>query len=77
MPPETSSAQVIDAASAFWSIPVDRLLATLGTGANGLSSEAAKVRLKDVGANTIGQGRGASALAAFARQFPLPSDTER
>lgn len=72
MQPETSSPQVMDAASAYWSIPADRLLAGLGTGKNGLSIEVAKVRLNDVGGNTIRQGRGASALAAFARQFRSP-----
>jgi len=72
MQPETSSPQVVDAASVYWSIPVDKLLAGLGTGANGLSNEAATVRLKDVGANAIQQGRGDSARAAFARQFRSP-----
>lgn len=72
MQPETSSPQVIDAAFAYWSIPADRLLAGLGTGKNGLSIEVAKVRLNDVGGNTIRQGHGASALAAFARQFRSP-----
>ncbi len=72
MQPETSSPLVMKAASAYWSVPVDTLLASLDTSANGLSSEAAKARLNDVGANTIRQGQGASAFAAFARQFRSP-----
>lgn len=72
MQPKTSSPPAMEAASAYWSVPVDTLLASLDTSANGLSSEAAKVRLDDVGANTIRQGHGVSAFAAFARQFRSP-----
>ncbi len=72
MQPETSSSLVMEDASPYWSVPIDRLLATLDTGPNGLSNEAAKARLNDVGANTIRQGHGTSALAAFARQFRSP-----
>lgn len=72
MQPETPPSTVMDAASSYWSIPADTLLARLNTCPNGLSSEAARARLNIVGPNTIRTGQDGSALAAFARQFRSP-----
>ena len=72
MRPETPLQRASDAAPAYWSIPAEALLAQLDTRISGLSSGEARARLDDVGANAIRAGRGASALAAFARQFRSP-----
>jgi len=72
MQPETPLQRASDAAPAYWSIPAEALLAQLDTRISGLSSEGARARLDDVGANAIRAGRGASALTAFARQFRSP-----
>jgi Mg2+-importing ATPase len=58
--------------AAYWSKPADELLASLRSQPAGLSSAEAATRLKDAGPNAVGQKGGASAVAAFARQFRSP-----
>jgi Mg2+-importing ATPase len=60
------------AGPAYWSAPAEKLLADLRSQTTGLSSDEARARLRDGGPNTISRKRGASAPAAFARQFRSP-----
>jgi Mg2+-importing ATPase len=53
-------------------VPAEKLLVDLRSEARGLSSAEAATRLRSAGQNAIGRGRGASAVAAFARQFRSP-----
>ena len=70
MQPETFSPKTVDAA--YWSIPADTLLTGLESRADGLSSDEATARLAAFGDNAIHARRGASAIAAFLRQFRSP-----
>ncbi|QRI63967.1 magnesium-translocating P-type ATPase [Shinella sp. PSBB067] len=72
MQPEQSLQQSAGVGQAYWAVPAQALLAGLDTRRTGLSSEAAKARLREAGPNTISPGRGTSALAAFLRQFRSP-----
>ncbi|WP_234188105.1 magnesium-translocating P-type ATPase [Shinella sp. NM-101] len=72
MQPEQSLQQSAGVGQAYWAVPAQALLAGLETRRTGLSSEAAKARLREAGPNTISPGRGTSALAAFLRQFRSP-----
>ena len=57
---------------AYWAMPADRLLTDLQATAAGLSSAEAAARLRSTGPNAIGRQRGASLVAALARQFRSP-----
>jgi Mg2+-importing ATPase len=57
---------------AYWSVPHDRLLATLHSGDGGLSARAAARRLKRFGPNTVGETARPSALRLLLRQFASP-----
>jgi Mg2+-importing ATPase len=72
MQPESALQQLTAAEPAYWSVPVDKLLAGLHSQIAGLSSAEAASRLKEAGANAIGRKVGASAISAFARQFRSP-----
>ncbi|WP_337183726.1 magnesium-translocating P-type ATPase [Shinella sp.] len=72
MQPEQFLQQSAGVGQAYWAVPAQALLAGLDTRRTGLSSEAAKARLREAGPNTISPGRGTSALAAFLRQFRSP-----
>ncbi len=73
MPPELAPQKGTSAGlKAYWSIPANDLLAGLRTQRPGLTSAEAATRLKEAGPNTIGKKHGASAIAAFARQFRSP-----
>ncbi len=73
MPPELAPQKGTSAGlKAYWSIPANDLLAGLRTQRPSLTSAEAATRLKEAGPNTIGKKHGASAIAAFARQFRSP-----
>lgn len=58
--------------SAYWSRPVDEILATLKTGWGGLSTSAAQERLKSYGANTLKVRKHVATWALLLKQFRSP-----
>jgi Mg2+-importing ATPase len=56
----------------YWAAPAEKLVTDLRSHAGGLSSAEASTRLRSAGPNAIGREGGASAVAAFARQFRSP-----
>ncbi len=56
----------------FWSLPVEQLLGSLGTSADGLSSEVAAERFAASGPNTLEGRRRTGELWLFIRQFTSP-----
>lgn len=55
----------------FWSVPIEDLFSSLSSGPDGLTSSAAKVRIKRYGRNSFGKKQGNSFLS-FAAQFKSP-----
>jgi len=56
----------------FWSQPLDNLLVTLNSNANGLSDAEAARRLQQYGPNTLKAGQQVTALGLFLNQFKSP-----
>ena len=56
----------------FWSQPLDNLLVTLNSNANGLSDAEATRRLQEFGPNTLKAGQQTTALGLFLNQFKSP-----
>ncbi len=56
----------------FWSQPLDNLLVTLNSNANGLSDAEATRRLQEFGPNTLKAGQQVTALGLFLNQFKSP-----
>ncbi|MDC7713699.1 magnesium-translocating P-type ATPase [Vogesella sp. LYT5W] len=57
---------------AYWSLPVDKLLAALEADAGGLSGRKASARLKRHGPNALDASKGVTALGLFVNQFKNP-----
>ena len=57
---------------AFWSVPIDRVLAQLETTSTGLTGEEAQKRLATYGPNRLAQGKRFSAFSLFLAQFTSP-----
>ncbi len=57
---------------AYWSLPLDKLLSSLGASEDGLQPEEAEQRLKLYGPNTIRAQRKATALRLLLSQFKSP-----
>jgi P-type Mg2+ transporter len=58
--------------SAFWSLPAAQVLQAMNTSANGLSTQDAKQRLIEYGANSLKQQRKPSAIGLLLNQFKSP-----
>src|SRR5689334_22337130 len=58
--------------TAYWNIPADQLLASLGSTGNGLTAVEAEKRLKEVGPNSLKATRRATPLLLFLNQFKSP-----
>src|SRR5690242_4601044 len=58
--------------SSYWSQEAASLAVTLGSGANGLSSDQAAKQLAQLGPNTVEDSQRLSALRLFLRQFESP-----
>lgn len=56
----------------FWSQPLDRLLTSLNSSADGLSSAEAARRLQQYGPNTLKAGQQVTALGLLLNQFKSP-----
>jgi P-type Mg2+ transporter len=64
--------QKMNPQSDFWSLPAAQVLQTLNTSANGLSTQDAKQRLIEYGANSLKQQRKSSAIGLLLNQFKSP-----
>ena len=68
----TSGRAVKAAPDAYWSQPIERLMAALGADAGGLTVAAARSRLKRYGPNALDAKKRATVLGLFANQFKSP-----
>ena len=57
---------------AYWSLPAERLMTQLGSGAVGLTRRQAADRLKKYGPNALKAMKRSTALGLFANQFKSP-----
>ena len=64
--------QTLSKDTAYWNIPADQLLASLGSTGSGLSAGEAEKRLKEVGPNSLKTTRRATPLLLFLNQFKSP-----
>jgi Mg2+-importing ATPase len=64
--------QTLSKDTAYWNIPADQLLASLGSTGSGLSAVEAEKRLKEVGPNSLKTTRRATPLLLFLNQFKSP-----
>jgi Ca2+-transporting ATPase len=61
-----------DKRMSFWSQPLDQVQMALHSTSTGLSSEEARRRLQQVGANTLKAGQSLTAVALLLNQFKSP-----
>jgi P-type Mg2+ transporter len=64
--------QKMNPQSEFWSLPAAQVLQTLNASANGLSTQEAKQRLIEYGANSLKKQRKSSAIGLLLNQFKSP-----